>query len=204
MSKMGDAYNAMHYVRNVIGVRSTNNPADFPGSIGDFNNAEKSRQEKLNLYTAQQTSFLKPATSSSSYKEESSVERVVAAAKTALALRIGNCEAQAALAYCYLVEKTQSSAWLVGLRGYDHSFTVVGPPSNAKALDPSTWGDAIVCDPWANAVYPIADLTAQQKRLFVRTNGGGGIEEGEDQVLLSLLLDSNFSKDKLTEKIIPG
>jgi len=201
MTAMRDAYDALNYVRNSIGVKSTNNPKDFPGSLGEFDRASGERQRDLDLYTARYASLQPKKPKGSKELYVSAIGDVMAAAKAALQLRIGNCEAQAALGYFYIVEHCQSAVWLTGLRGYDHAFLMVGPPEAASPLDPSTWGDAMICDPWANAVYPAAELTAQMKSLYVRTGGGGGIEAEEDQVILSMKANSRDDGDRLTEKI---
>jgi hypothetical protein len=100
------------------------------------------------------------------------------------------------------VEKRESAVWLAGIQGYDHSFLVVAPPEGAKYNDPSTWTDAIICDPWAKDTYPASDLTAKMKALFKSTDGAGGIEETEDSVAISCQLDSRSPEDKLPETII--
>jgi hypothetical protein len=193
VTALSDASDAVTFVRSTIGVKSVNNPKDYT----DFSGSSENRQHNLNLYNAQRDSAL------AKYKGNSTIPQdVVASARTAMALQIGNCEAQAALGYCFIVEKRQSAVWLVGLSGYDHAFLVVGPPEGAKYNDPSTWTNAVICDPWANETYAASELVTKMKALFKATDGAGGIEEEENSVKTSCQLDSRLSGDKLPEKVL--
>jgi hypothetical protein len=194
VTALSDANDALTYVRSTIGVKSVNNPTEY----ADFKGSETTRQQNLDLYNNYRNSSLEQ------YKGKATMAQDVAAsARAAIKLRIGNCEAQAALGYCFIVEKRTSAVWLAGLRGYDHAFLVVGPPVGAKYNDASTWTDAIICDPWANAVYPAAELTLKMKALYAATGGAGGIEEGEDAADTSCQLDSRSAEDTLPGSIIP-
>jgi hypothetical protein len=172
VTAQSDAKVALAYVRTSVSVTSINNPKDYK----DFAGSSDERQRNLDLHNSRRTSML------AKYQGNSTMALdVVASAKAAIALRIGNCEAQAAVGYCFIVEKCQSAVWRAGLKGYDHAFLVVGPPVGAKYNDSSSWTDAIICDPWANEMYASSELTAKMKALFKATDGAGGIEEGDDR-----------------------
>jgi hypothetical protein len=72
----------------------------------------------------------------------------------------GHCGEQSAAAYCLLMqnETIRNSGCAVEvyrLEGGDHQMVVIGRKSGSDPNDMGTWGsDAIVCDPWANKVYP--------------------------------------------------
>ena len=129
---------------------------------------------------------------------------VVASAKAAIALRIGNCEAQAAVGYCFIVEKCQSAVWLAGLKGYDHAFLVVGPPVGAKYNDSSTWTDAIICDlrmPGMGGVEAAQQIRSEfpNARMIALTTYGG---DEDIRRALAAGVQAYLTKDVLHDELL--
>jgi hypothetical protein len=63
----------------------------------------------------------------------------------------GNCEENSAIAY-YILKKAGVRENLRVLRTKAHSFCVWDMPSNALTSDPTTWGHALIVDPWSGEV----------------------------------------------------
>jgi hypothetical protein len=193
MTILSDATDALTYVHDTIAVKSSNNPMDYK----DFNGTAADRQRDQDLFATQYASFLAEYQGAAS-----TLQDVMASAKTALKLRIGNCEAQSALGYCFIVEKRQSPVWLAGIQGGDHAYLVVGPPAAAKYNDCTTWTDAYICDPWANAVYAASEFTTRMKALHIATAGAGGSDDKTKTVPTSCQLDSRTAADR-SKGVIP-
>jgi hypothetical protein len=189
MSAANDAAAALNYVRNTIGVRSVNNPADAAAFAG------RSPQSLMDLSTAYRSANIPVG-------NEVMAKEVAASAIAAKKFRIGNCEAQASLAYCYVVEQAASPTRLMALGGdYDHSFIVVGP-KRGNFMDPTTWGDGVfVCDPWANEVYGSDQILVKMRALHQATNGAGGIDPGDGAVATRCQLDSQDRDDRLPYRV---
>lgn len=64
----------------------------------------------------------------------------------------GNCGEQAFAAFVYLMDHGCRSIELMKAAD-DHQFVVLGRDPRTPVADPSTWGPAVVCDPWKGQVY---------------------------------------------------
>jgi hypothetical protein len=83
---------------------------------------------------------------------------------------IGNCEAQAALAFDWLARHRESSGvrfpielWEIGCAGGDdaHVFVVIGRTPGGANTPHTVWNNlAVVCDPWSDDSYPASQLQA--------------------------------------------
>lgn len=72
---------------------------------------------------------------------------------------IGNCEEYAMLVLNYLRKQNIEHAEALIIQGDDHGFVVIGRTRGSDLALPSTWGDdAVVCDAWANKVYPASQI----------------------------------------------
>lgn len=72
-------------------------------------------------------------------------------ANTAWSWEYGNCEENSAVVY-YILKKAGVKENVRVLRTKGHSFCVWDMPPTAQTNDPSTWGDALIVDPWYGAV----------------------------------------------------
>ncbi|VTU39035.1 hypothetical protein [Variovorax sp. PBL-E5] len=71
----------------------------------------------------------------------------------------GHCEEQASAAWRFLRECDPHGSLVEVFRfeGGDHMLVVIGRERDSDLEDMSTWGpDAVVCDPWADKVYPLS------------------------------------------------
>ncbi|HHF7365987.1 TPA: hypothetical protein ACPSKY_001091 [Legionella bozemanae] len=83
---------------------------------------------------------------------------IEAAAKSGAQYEAGNCLLQAAMAFEYLKEKGIRPIEIYKMVDGDHAFVVVGRPITSNPRDPSSWGSAFICDPWANEIYPAREF----------------------------------------------
>lgn len=87
-----------------------------------------------------------------------------------------NCSLQASTAYCHLVRHLPQGTPvdICEVRDVDHMLVVIGrrPGSDPNNMD--SWGpDAVVCDPWAGACYPLSQYPEMQKPARdVKTHAG--------------------------------
>jgi hypothetical protein len=82
---------------------------------------------------------------------------------------LGNCDVLALHALDYIVRNFPTiEAELYKIGEGDHVFLVLNRNRNSEAHDPTTWGiNAVICDPWANEVYPAKDCLIRLKN-YVR------------------------------------
>lgn len=75
--------------------------------------------------------------------------------KIAAKYSLGNCSEMSFHALLYMVrEAPDISAELYQIANGDHTFLVIGRNGGTREF-PKTWGkNAVICDPWANKVYP--------------------------------------------------
>jgi hypothetical protein len=69
---------------------------------------------------------------------------------------IGNCSELAHQAFDYILKKAPTMrAEIYRIVGGDHAFVVINRNPTSDPHNPLTWGaNAVVCDPWANSVFP--------------------------------------------------
>ncbi len=81
---------------------------------------------------------------------------------------LGNCDRLALLALEYMVNTTSDiNAEVYRIVGGDHALLVIGRDKNSDPSNVETWGgNAVICDPWANKVYPAKDYRAQLENLY--------------------------------------
>jgi len=83
-----------------------------------------------------------------------------AIARTAFNEGGGNCGEQAEMAFQFLKDMGISpiELWAINPNRGDHAFVIIGRPAAAsdRWMD-NSWGDAVICDPWANIVQAVAD-----------------------------------------------
>lgn len=73
----------------------------------------------------------------------------------------GNCEENSAIAY-YVLKKAGVKENVRVLRTAKHSFCVWNLPPTAQTNDPSTWGEALIVDPWYGDVLPGQDAATNK------------------------------------------
>lgn len=88
--------------------------------------------------------------------EESAIQYYRRVAYFAEEYGVGNCQEQAAVAFCYLVNRGVKPVEL--MYRTNHLFVIVGrgpsPRDAGSPDDPTTWANHCwVCDPWKNKVY---------------------------------------------------
>jgi hypothetical protein len=77
---------------------------------------------------------------------------------------LGNCEELATLVLHYILLNAPGVyAETYEIREGDHQFVVLNRDPYSKADDPSTWGNAIICDPWANEAYSANECVGRLK-----------------------------------------
>ena len=77
---------------------------------------------------------------------------------------IGGCVELSGAAFEWLNEQGVRPLDLMGFTSDSHVFVVVGRQDGSNSADPSTWGpDAVICDPWANKVYPVSEWSENQR-----------------------------------------
>lgn len=82
---------------------------------------------------------------------------------------IGNCYELALMALDYVIQEAPGiNAEVFRIEGGDHRFLVVGRKKDSNPSEPNTWGDAYICDPWANKVYPAKEYSDQLKSYYCK------------------------------------
>lgn len=82
-----------------------------------------------------------------------------AVAKRAESNGCGNCGEQAAIAFCWLIDRGFRPADYMIRVNADHAFVVIGRKVTGSSNDPKSWGaDAVVCDPWDGSSYPASQI----------------------------------------------
>ncbi|STX27931.1 Uncharacterised protein [Legionella beliardensis] len=115
---------------------------------------------------------------------------------------VGNCDELAHLALNYVLDKTDLKAEVFRVYGGSHEtnghvFLVIGRKIPSDMSDPLTWGDdAVICDPWANKVYPAATYKENLKNYyFDKVAYKNGLEDLTDEhhvTLKGYILDTDF------------
>jgi len=88
---------------------------------------------------------------------------------------VGNCGEMSFLGFALALaeEDGPDRIEIFEITNGDHAFLVIGRAFGSDPNDPSTWGEsAIICDPWANAVYPACEFYAK-----MRDYGGREVDE---------------------------
>lgn len=116
---------------------------------------------------------------------------------------VGNCEEMAFHALDYLACKTNLFAEIYFIEGKieddgDHVFVVVNRSRDSVPNDPSTWGDAaVICDPWAEKVYPASGYLAELKNFYVHDSENENCVEDFDPYKHDLFPDEEYTTDTL-------
>ena len=99
----------------------------------------------------------------SQYGEKEGLDNLITPALLGLKFSWGNCECKAALAMLFLGNRGVRPIDMMSV-GDDHVLLVLGRSKGSNILDVTTWGsDAVICDPWADAAYPAAQLATKSK-----------------------------------------
>lgn len=85
---------------------------------------------------------------------------------------IGNCGELVYQTLDYLLlKKLNIKAEVYTIENGNHQILVLNRDVNSNPSDPATWGDnAVICDPWANKVYPAQEYRDQLKAVSVKFN----------------------------------
>jgi len=83
---------------------------------------------------------------------------------------LGNCYELSLLALDYILQDPNNEnidAEACRINGGDHVFLLIGRAPGSDILNPDKWGEkAIICDPWANKVYPAAMYKEELKNVY--------------------------------------
>ncbi|MCA0402980.1 MAG: hypothetical protein LCH30_04190 [Proteobacteria bacterium] len=82
--------------------------------------------------------------------------------------KMGFCGELSILAFEYLAKRYPISIDICRFEGGDHILLVLGRPSGSNKDNIETWGDAVICDPWANKAYPVKQLEKMKKSEAVK------------------------------------
>ncbi|MBV9575943.1 MAG: hypothetical protein JO149_04915 [Gammaproteobacteria bacterium] len=85
---------------------------------------------------------------------------------------LGNCNELALHALNYVLndKTTTMQAEVYIIQDGDHVFLVLNRDADSKEDNPMTWGNAVICDPWSNKIYPAKDYLTELAD-FKRING---------------------------------
>lgn len=81
---------------------------------------------------------------------------------------LGDCDDLALHALDYIVRHVpEMEAELYRIKGGDHVFLVLNRDPDSAVDDTSKWGaNAVICDPWANEVYPAKDALTRLRNFY--------------------------------------
>ena len=81
---------------------------------------------------------------------------------------LGNCEELAHQAFDYVLnlKSVEIEAEVYSIAGGDHVFVVLNRPPASYPYDPENWEDAVICDPWADQVYPAKEYLSKLKNYY--------------------------------------
>ncbi|WP_203108388.1 hypothetical protein [Legionella bononiensis] len=75
----------------------------------------------------------------------------------------GHCGELAQAVFIHLIDKGIAPVDMCYTTVGRHALLVLGRKSDSDPADISTWGDeALICDPWANMIYPVSQFRAKQ------------------------------------------
>jgi len=97
--------------------------------------------------------------------DKNSVEGIREFAAEATKRLSGNCGAQAAVAFIYLMKNETKPLDYMEILNGDHAFVVVGRAHNSPVYKPEGWGaHAVVVDPWYGKTYSAASFRNQMRK----------------------------------------
>lgn len=103
--------------------------------------------------------------------------------KGSIKYSLGNCDELAFLALYYITENTTDvRAEKFFISGGQHTFLVINRKYGSDPNDPSTWGDAIICDPWSleNQVYKATEYKEKLKNFWFNPGTNQNMSEPFD------------------------
>lgn len=114
---------------------------------------------------------------------------------------LGNCNELAFMALHYLASKYPDyRSEVFSLSAGNHVFVVIGREVNSEIADIATWGEnAMICDPWANTVFPASEYLTRLKGYALESQGPFG-----NKILVNTIKDYDSKTFKPETKNLPN
>jgi hypothetical protein len=120
--------------------------------------------------------FVREEKNSLLHSSKNPVDNFFSVVTTSKKYSLGNCHELAFMALHYLVSKYPDyRSEVVSLGQGNHVFVVIGRDENSEIGNINTWGkDAIICDPWANKIFPASEYLTELKGYKLESQGTFG------------------------------